>query len=81
MEDIEIDYRWGCRNGEELYHVILIKFDMNVIETKGTPICGASDIKVDNGDTIDYSAHPRIGKRCEECYSKLLNDMWIRSVE
>ena len=41
----------------------------------GTALCGGPELTRAAGDVLDYTAHPRIGERCDECEEKRI-DMW-----
>jgi hypothetical protein len=70
-----LEYGWGARKGEDNWHVIKIEEEGNN-DTVGVTVCGSGVISKDSGDSVDYSAHPRIGKRCEKC-EEYRTECWL----
>jgi hypothetical protein len=75
MIEDEMEFGWACKAGIDQWHGV---------ETKEYPrwgepfsavtLCGV-ELSRANGDSFDFSAHPRIGTRCDECESQRV-DRW-----
>jgi hypothetical protein len=76
MPSDDTEYGWGCRSGESVWHFVHAPHSDNTyVPDHGTSACGI-DMSRANGDKLDYTAHPRVGTRCEECESKRCG-IWV----
>lgn len=66
---------WACKKDIDQWHVIEGPVEPGEYwPVTGVSLCGVTVSRAD-GDSLDFSAHPRIGTRCVECESQRV-DRW-----